>query len=133
MAGYNGGAGGRPSGSGNKNSKFLLNRLKAQYGDDFDPVMAMAQNAVRVQGIADQCFKDDRKVFEESEIDGKVKLVDKIITANNAIAAWDRIAKYTTPQLKSIELINADGEEKFTPWNLVAASVDHDETERTTH
>ncbi len=126
MAGHNGGAGGRPPGSSNKNSKFLLNRLKAMYGDDFDPVMKMAENAMRLQAVAEKCYEDDTKILDESEIDGQVKLIDKITTANNAISAWDRIAKYTTPQLKSIEITSGEDEERFVPWQVVQAAVDDD-------
>ena len=39
-------------GSPNKNKKFLLNRLQAIYGQDFHPIMKMAENAVRLHDIA---------------------------------------------------------------------------------
>ena len=39
-------------GSPNKNKKFLLNRLQAIYGQDFHPIMKMAENAIRLHEIA---------------------------------------------------------------------------------
>ena len=39
-------------GSCNKIKKFLLNRLQDMYGDDFHPIMKMAENAVRLHKIA---------------------------------------------------------------------------------
>ena len=39
-------------GSPNKNKKFLLNRLQDMYGQDFHPIMKMAENAVRLHDIA---------------------------------------------------------------------------------
>ena len=33
------------AGSPNKNKAFLLNRLQDMYGDDFHPIMRMAENA----------------------------------------------------------------------------------------
>mgnify|MGYP003329302120 CR=1 FL=1 len=39
-------------GSPNKNKKFLLNRLQDMYGQDFHPIMKMAENAVRLQEIS---------------------------------------------------------------------------------
>ena len=41
----------RPKGSMNKNSKFLLNRLQDMYGEQFDPVMKMAQQAVKLDEL----------------------------------------------------------------------------------
>ena len=39
-------------GSPNKNKKFLLNRLQDMYGQDFHPIMKMAENAIRLHEIA---------------------------------------------------------------------------------
>jgi len=131
----------RPPGSGrkvgtmNKNSKFLWQKLKDMYGDQFDPVMQMAENAVRLQTVADQCWAEDKTVFEESDIkpEAGIKLIDKISTANNAINAWDKIAKFTTPTLKQIEITTAEAEDTFVPWELVKASVDEGEADNTFH
>ena len=77
----------RPEGSPNRNKSFLLNRLKKMYGDDFHPIMNMAENAVKLQKAADQ----------EPE-------------ANNfkaALEGWEKIAQYVEPKLKAVE-VNAD-------------------------
>ena len=75
---------GRPIGAANKNKQYLLNRLKDMYGDDFDPVMKMASQAVKLDSLAD----DDPSVGNQKE----------------SIAAWGRIAEFVTPKLKATEL-----------------------------
>lgn len=76
-----------------RNKQFLLNKLRDMYGDDFDPVVKMSKNATTLQKIAESQDDDD----------GKAR------TAKDANVEWDRVAKYTTPQLKSIE-INLDAD-----------------------
>ena len=66
-------------GSPNKNKKFLLNRLQDMYGQDFHPIMKMAENAVRLHDIASKN--------------------DNIDDLKRSIDARDRIAKYTEPKL----------------------------------
>ncbi len=88
-----------------------MNRLKAEYGDDFDPVMKMSKNATYIQGRVDEAQKtltDIEKgvIAELDEYLGPRAVVDLSKEAN---AEWDRVAKYTTPQLKSIE-INLDAD-----------------------
>ena len=39
-------------GSPNRNKKLLLNRLQDMYGQDFHPIMKMAENAIRLHEIA---------------------------------------------------------------------------------
>jgi hypothetical protein len=78
---------GRPKGSPNKPKKALekaLNaRLKAIYGEDFDVVYSMACSAIDIQRIA----KESGEVEDHTA----------------AVQALDRVAKYLTPALKSIE------------------------------
>ena len=59
------------------------------YGDDFHPIMKMAENAVKLHDIAN--------VSQES---ADIKA---------AIDGWDKIAAYTEPKLKAMELTGADG------------------------
>lgn len=80
----------RTEGSTNKNKAFLNARLKAMYGKDFDPIMMMAEQAVRLHAAA-----------IDSE-DGTKSLVE-------SITAWDKIAQYIQPKLKAIEHTGADG------------------------
>lgn len=75
---------GRPRGSQSKNSQFLLKRLQDMYGADFDPVMRMAENVVKLEEAAK----------EEPSVDGY----------NSCIAGWDKVARYVCPTLKAIEI-----------------------------
>ncbi len=73
-----------------RNAAFLLNRLKDMYGEDFDPIMKMAENANRLQKIAD-----------ENEDDANAQL--------DANKEWERLGSFTTPKLKSVEMAGGDG------------------------
>lgn len=79
----------RISGTKNKNREFLLNRLRDMYGDDFNPILKMAANCARLQGIVD------------GEDDSSEDIVGYIKAANGA---WDGIAEYVQPKLKSIDI-----------------------------
>ena len=83
---------GRPQGKRNRNKEYLMARLKDMYGEDFNPIMKMAGNAVEMQKLVD----------EENTIE----------TRERAITAWDKIAKYTQPQLKAIEVTAGDEPER---------------------
>ena len=76
-------------GSPNKNKSFLLNRLQKMYGDDFHPIIKMAENAVKLHQVA--------------ELSGEGADIKA------AIDGWDKIAAYTEPKLKAMELTGADG------------------------
>lgn len=75
----------RTAGAIGKNKSFLMKRLQEMYGDDFHPIMKMAENAVKLQKIADD---DDPDVLKYKA----------------AIDSWDKIAQYTEPKLKAIEI-----------------------------
>jgi hypothetical protein len=79
----------RTHGSINKNKTFLLNRLQEMYGDSFHPVIRMAENAVLLQ---DEVDKDPAPLTIKAAIDG-----------------WDKIAAYTSPKLKAVEVTGEDG------------------------
>ena len=79
----------RPKGSMNKNSKFLLNRLQDMYGEQFDPVMKMAQQAVKLDELAES----DPSVSNQKE----------------SIQAWGTIAEFVSPKLKAVELNTGEG------------------------
>ena len=76
-------------GSTNKNKRFLLNRLQEMYGDDFHPILKMAENATTLHRIA-----------AESSSVSDLKL---------SIDAWDKIAQYTEPKVKAIDIGLASG------------------------
>lgn len=67
-----------------RNKKFLMNRLQDMYGDDFHPIMRMAENAVELQEAAQ---REGDPASLKAAIDG-----------------WDRIAKYVEPQLKAVDI-----------------------------
>lgn len=71
------------AGSPNKNKEFLMKRLQDMYGEQFHPIMRMAENAVKLHDLAE-------KTGEGPDI-------------KSALEGWDKIAAYTTPKLKSIE------------------------------
>lgn len=97
-------------GKPNRNKQRLLKALQDEYGEDFNPVMAMAKNANRLQIIADEFYDEDKSLIEESDLEGgTVKVTDKINTAIVAQNAWGKIAKFVTPELKAIELTGGDG------------------------
>ena len=77
-------------GSPNRNKAFLLNRLQDMYGDDFHPIMRMAEQAVRLHEKAAAGETNDIKA---------------------SIDAWDKIAAYTEPKLKAteVDLTSSDG------------------------
>jgi len=79
----------RPKGSMNKNSKFLLNRLQDMYGEQFDPVMKMAQQAVKLDELA------------ESE--------PSVSNQKESIQAWGKIAEFVSPKLKAVEMTGDTG------------------------
>ena len=70
------------------NEKFLNNRLKAMYGEDFDAIINIAENCVKMQALVKQ--KEDT---------GKIEPDDYI----NANKEWERMGQFTTPKLKSVE------------------------------
>jgi hypothetical protein len=80
-----------PSRGASRNRKFLVDRLKAMYGKDFDPIMLAAKNALRMEEIADAAGDDEFNCRKE------------------CVAAWDKIAKYVQPALKAVEIIDEDG------------------------
>jgi len=67
-----------------RNKKFLMSRLQDMYGEDFHPIMRMAENAVKLQKAAQ---REDDPASLKAAIDG-----------------WDRIAKYVEPQLKAVDI-----------------------------
>jgi len=77
-------------GSPNKNKTFLLNRLQDMYGEDFHPILRMAENAAKLQDILDIVPKEELGIL----IQGMKASID----------AWDKIAQYTEPKLKAIEV-----------------------------
>ena len=64
-----------------------MNRLQDMYGEDFHPILRMAENAHTLQSRVAAAGDD---------------LTDEQLLA--AIKAWDSVAQYTEPKLKAIEI-----------------------------
>ena len=80
---------GRPKGSGNKPLKRLLaDRIEAKYGD-FNPVLSMLDDALKLKALSDA-----------PEAGSKDHTI--------SIEAMDKVARYVTPVLKATELSAGD-------------------------
>ncbi len=77
------------AGSPNRNKNFLMSRLQDMYGKDFHPILRLADNAVRLDEMA--------------------KESNDVTAIRASVDAWDRIAQYTEPKLKAVE-VKADNE-----------------------
>lgn len=77
----------------NKNKKFLLGRLQDLYGEEFHPIMRMAENAVILQELA--------------------TLDREPTTLKAALDGWEKVAQYVEPKLKAVEVTGADGVDIF--------------------
>ena len=73
----------------NKNKKFLLARLQDMYGESFHPILKMAEAASKLDYIAD----------EEGDV----------TALNAAVNAWSKVAEYTEPKLKAVEIRADEG------------------------
>lgn len=96
---------GREAGIPNKNKAFLLNRLQDMYGEDFHPIVQIAKNCVELQEKVDSIPEpepdDDGVISPEDMAEHAANKVAAIRTAN---FEWSRIAEYTEPKLKAIEI-----------------------------
>ena len=73
----------------NKNKKFLLARLQDMYGEQFHPILKMAEAASTLDYIAE----------EEGDV----------TALNAAVNAWSKVAEYTEPKLKAVEIRADEG------------------------
>ena len=73
----------------NKNKKFLLARLQDMYGESFHPILKMAEAASKLDYIAE----------EEGDV----------AALNAAVNAWGKVAEYTEPKLKAVEIRADEG------------------------
>ena len=112
------------AGSANKNKAFLLKRLQDMYGEDFHPIMKMADNAVRLQAIAETI--DDKVVGIEEGTESDLSTSETVAllqhhgkSIQTALEAWDKVAQYTEPKLKAIEVTGAGGGPiESRTWNV---------------
>jgi hypothetical protein len=96
-------------GSPNKNKKFLLARLQDMYGEQFHPIMKMAEAASKLDYIAEQ--------------EGDVAA----LTA--ALNGWGKIAEYTEPKLKAVEVraVDSDAADLLLEEAVIAEIVEDQE------
>lgn len=97
-------------GSSNKNKKFLLNRLQKMYGDKFHPIMSIAANCKELQDRAEAI---EIPAPEDGEDHNSQRIMLSVNERNKALrvanSEWSRIAEYTEPKLKSVDIdLNAD-------------------------
>lgn len=91
-----------------RNSRFLLKRLQAMYGDDFHPIIKNAENATALQEIADEICSD-RKALGDHSSEGE-KLKGQEIAARKAASdAWEKLSPYFQPKLKQVEVTQDEG------------------------
>lgn len=76
-------------GSPNKPRQALLARLKEMYGDEFDPIMKMAENCMRMEQIAEEIAKESN----EGEFSARKECAN----------SWSKMAEYITPKLRSVD------------------------------
>lgn len=88
----------RTKGAINKNKRGLLAQLKRQYGEDFHPIMKMAENAVKMHQIA----------LDSGEMHDLKTSVD----------AWSKVAEYTEAKLKAVEVDVTSNGETFMPTRI---------------
>jgi hypothetical protein len=72
----------RPSGALNKSKQRLINVLREEYGDDFDPVMKMAKNCSKLQQLVDSKENECGQVTQDA--------IALILSVNRE---WDRVAR----------------------------------------
>lgn len=103
---------GRPVGSTTRNTQFLNNRLKEMMGDDFEPMVRAAENAVRMQAIADE----SQVILNDDDADVETKIAAKANEFNQrkeCVNAWEKIGQYCSPKLKAVEVTGEDGQSLF--------------------
>ena len=71
------------------------------YGDDFHPIMKMAENCSTIQKIADEAMQDTSEPNDDDPIDTTAKKVNLAKLANEN---WEKLAPYIAPKLKAIEI-----------------------------
>ena len=121
----------RAKGTPNKPKRALLVRLTEMYGEEFNPILQMAGNAVNVQMMTNEAVADykekapaDIGKYEEDEIKKAASKV--VVLSRESNDLWDKIAQYVTPKLKAIEMDSSVSGEVKGNWKVefVNASVE---------
>lgn len=94
---------GRPAGVPNKNKDFLLKRLQEMYGEDFNPIMMAAKNAVEMNKLAELTLTQDQ--MDEMEGEKLISYTEAVFSRKKeCVSAFEKIGQYINPKLKAIEL-----------------------------
>lgn len=103
-------------GSPDKRKTALIALLQQKY-PGYQPVIEIAEAAHRLTSLA-------KAADEAEEIEVRVQAGT---LWKDAGAQHDRVAKYTTPQLKAVEITGRDGEPVRTESYVIAAEMSADE------
>lgn len=93
---------GRPLNASNKNKKFLLDKLKMMYGDQFDPIMRAAALADRIHKQIEErdvLAKETKDPAEKAELD---QATTGLVL--QAIDKWLKIGEFTNGKVSAITL-----------------------------
>ena len=96
------------------NKRRAKRQLKEIYGEQFDPLILMCSNAMRLQASVDELWSDEgpERLTDESEDNDGNTVVSRQVARHQAtldvIGVWDRCAQYLQPKLKAIEVTGED-------------------------
>ena len=105
-------------GSHNKAKERLFKALVLEYGEDFDPVLQMAKNAMCLQGRSDALIEAQP---EDTDLPR-----DVITAIQDANKEWEKVAPYVQAKMKQVD-VNAEVE---TTINII---TDRDRSKMTGH
>ena len=91
----------RSVGQTSKNKDRLWKALRAEYGENFDPIIQMAKNCSRLQIDLDKMYADGKEILEDDEHVDTISRVKLSEITNNS---WDKVAAYVQPKLKAVEV-----------------------------
>jgi hypothetical protein len=108
---------GRPSGSRNRITSELVERIKAQCGEEFDPVLGMAKlaqdelNSLERDDDAREIIDLAAKGEDLADLAMRLKAVIKAQAANRAFAlqALAEVAQYVHAKRKAVEVSGEGG------------------------
>mgnify|MGYP006394611153 FL=1 len=127
----------RAKGTPNKPKRALLVRLTEMYGEEFNPILQMAGNAVNVQMMTNEAVADyrvksnaDEGKYDEDEIKKAASKV--VVLSRESNDLWDKIAQYVTPKLKAIEMDSTVSGEVKGNWKVEFVNATVEDIDATT-
>lgn len=94
----------RPAGSQNKNKQSLIMLLQAKY-PGYQPVVSMADHAHALDKLVDEAIAHNKAAHDDDASELPVLRAGTIVEMRNTASDMhNRVAKYVTPQLKSVEV-----------------------------